>query len=81
VGATAAEATSGPEWVKPAARAASRHALLAVAVSSDGALLAVGGGDRKVHLYDARNSTFIQSFAGHRCVVQAGGTLWKGCLL
>lgn len=35
-------------------------ALLAAAVSSDGRYLAVGGGDRKVHVWDARSRQYIQ---------------------
>lgn len=54
------------EWVKRAARATSRSALHSVAVSSDGALLAVGGGDRKVHVFDARTGGYVQAFPGHR---------------
>lgn len=74
--AAGAEAGSGAAaggghapWVTPRARATSKVSLTAVAVSSDGALLAVGGGDRKVHLFDARSGSFIQSFPGHRYVV------------
>lgn len=49
------------EWVaKQAARGGGAAALLAAAVSSDGRYLAVGGGDRKVHIWDARSRQYIQ---------------------
>lgn len=37
-----------------------KGALVAAAVSSDGQFLAVGGGDRKVHVFDARSREYIQ---------------------
>ena len=40
--------SQGPEWVKKNPRQASKQGLYAAALSSDGKLLAVGGGDRKV---------------------------------
>jgi len=52
--------------VKRKARTTSQLALHAVAVSSDSAFLAVGGGDKKVHIFDGRTGAFIQSFPGHR---------------
>lgn len=58
--AAAAEAHDGPEWVKRAARAAGKAALLAAAVSDDGHLLAVGGGDRFVHVFDARSHELLK---------------------
>ncbi|GFH22687.1 uncharacterized protein HaLaN_20193 [Haematococcus lacustris] len=39
--------------------------------SHDGALLAVGGGDRKVHLFDARTDAYLQAFPGHRDSITA----------
>lgn len=72
----ATAAGSGPDWVKRGARSGSTHALSAVAVSSDGALLAVGGGDRRVHVYDARTGGFVQAFPGHRWVHDCMKTLW-----
>ena len=45
---------------KAAARAGGSRALLSAAVSSDGHYLAVGGGDRKVHVWDARSRQYIQ---------------------
>lgn len=58
--------TVGPEWIKKKPRHLHRGALLAAAVSSDGQLLAVGGGDRRVHVWDTRTDTLIQSFPGHK---------------
>eukprot|EP00798_Chlamydomonas_sp_ICE-L_P000029 gene29-12841_t len=62
---------TGPEWVKKGPRQASKNGLYATAVSSDGKFMAVGGGDRKVHLFDARNGGHIQSFPGHKDAVSA----------
>jgi len=44
---------SGPDWVKRNPRQASKRGLYAAALSSDNKFLAVGGGDRKVHVFDA----------------------------
>ncbi|KAK9811211.1 hypothetical protein WJX73_010914 [Symbiochloris irregularis] len=67
--AAVTQARDGPEWVKHAARAAGKAALLAAAVSDDGQLLAVGGGDRFVHVFDARSHELVKSFPGHRDAV------------
>ena len=49
------------EWVgKAARRAGGARSLLAAAVSSDGNYLAVGGGDRKVHVWDVRSRQYVQ---------------------
>jgi ribosomal RNA-processing protein 9 len=49
------------EWVgKAARRAGGTRSLLAAAVSSDGNYLAVGGGDRKVHIWDIRSRQYVQ---------------------
>ena len=56
----------GPEWVKQGPRNARTKALLACAVSSDGNILAVGGGDRRVHVWDLKTQTLIKSFPGHK---------------
>ena len=51
----------GADWIaKHAQRGGGAGALLAAAVSSDGRYLAVGGGDRKVHVWDARSRHYIQ---------------------
>ena len=52
--------SSGPEWVKKGPRQAAYRALLAAAVSDDGHYLAVGGGDWRVHVWDARSNEYIQ---------------------
>jgi len=41
-------------------------ALYAAAVSSDGRFLAVGGGDRKVHVFDAAGGQHVAAYPGHR---------------
>ena len=64
--AAATQAQDGPEWVKRAARAAGKAALLAAAVSDDGQLLAVGGGDRFVHIFDARSHELVK-VSMHTC--------------
>lgn len=43
--------------------------VLAIAVSSDGRMLATGGDDRLVHLWDTRTNTQIDTFSGHRQAV------------
>ena len=49
------------EWLgKAARRAGGARSLLAAAVSTDGAYLAVGGGDRKVHVWDVRSRQYVQ---------------------
>jgi len=49
------------DWLSKAARrAGGARSLLAAAVSSDGAYLAVGGGDRKVHVWDVRSRQHVQ---------------------
>lgn len=51
----------GADWIaKSAQRGGGLTSLLAAAVSSDGRYLAVGGGDRKVHVWDARSQQYIQ---------------------
>jgi len=49
------------DWLgKAARRAGGARSLLAAAVSSDGVYLAVGGGDRKVHVWDVRSRQHVQ---------------------
>lgn len=55
-----AASKSGPAWVKKGPRQAGHQALLAAAVSDDGRYLAVGGGDWRVHIWDARSNEYIQ---------------------
>lgn len=84
--ASADASTGGADWVRPAARQSSRGALLAAAVSHDGRYLAVGGGDKKVHVYDGRTGEAIRSFPGHKdavtCLAFREGTheLYSGSL-
>ena len=52
--------TGPPEWVKKGPRKAGRNSLLAAAVSDDGRYLAVGGGDKRVHVWDVRSREHIQ---------------------
>lgn len=61
----------GAPWMTPAARQGSRTSLLAVSVSSDGMYLAVGGGDKKVHIWDTRSRTLLKSFPGHKDAISA----------
>jgi ribosomal RNA-processing protein 9 len=43
--------------------------VLALAVSSDGAMLASAGADKHVHVWDARTGAHLQAFPGHRDAV------------
>ncbi len=58
--AKSSAADSGPEWVKRGPRAAAHNTLLAAAVSDDGRYLAVGGGDKRVHVWDVRAHAYVQ---------------------
>lgn len=49
-----------PDWVKKGPRKAGQNSLLAAAVSDDGHYLAVGGGDKRVHVWDIRSHEYIQ---------------------
>ena len=56
------------EWVgKAARRAGGARSLLTAAVSSDGVYLAVGGGDRKVHVWDVRSRQYVQVSIHPQC--------------
>ncbi|KAG2439576.1 hypothetical protein HXX76_004928 [Chlamydomonas incerta] len=62
--------SGGADWVARKARSASKAALAAVAVSSDGRYLAVGGGDSKVHVFEAGGSgAYVMGFPGHKDAV------------
>ena len=63
--------TGNADWIRPAARQGSQNALLAAAVSSDGRYFAAGGGDKKVHLWDARSGAYLRAFPGHKDAVTA----------
>lgn len=55
-----AQQGTAADWVKRGPRQSGRNSLLAAAVSGDGRYLAVGGGDRRVHIWDARTRTHIK---------------------
>ncbi|EFN55906.1 hypothetical protein CHLNCDRAFT_22742 [Chlorella variabilis] len=74
------------DWVKRGPRQSGAASLLAAAVSGDGRYLAVGGGDRKVHVWDARSRQYVRGFPGHKdavtCLAFREGTheLYSGSL-
>ena len=78
--------TGTADWIRPAARQTNRSALLSAAVSSDGRYFATGGGDKKIHIYDARNGDHLRAFPGHKdaitCLTFREGThqLYSGSL-
>lgn len=58
------------EWIaKAAIRGGGPASLLAAAVSSDGRYLAVGGGSKVVHIWDARSQQHVQGFPQHRDII------------
>lgn len=57
------------DWAPKPARTVAAHALLACAVSTDGKFLAVGGADKKVHVFDAPSGQYLQGYKGHQDVV------------
>ncbi|KAI8474140.1 MAG: WD40-repeat-containing domain protein [Monoraphidium minutum] len=58
------------DWVrKRGGGKGAAKALYAAALSSDGRFLAVGGGDRKVHVFDAAGGQHVASYPGHRDVI------------
>ncbi|KAI7841799.1 hypothetical protein COHA_004523 [Chlorella ohadii] len=68
-GGSGQDAEGGADWVKRGPRQGGRNSLLAAAVSSDGRYLAVGGGDKKVHIWDARSRQYVRGFPGHKDAV------------
>uniref|UniRef100_A0A383W750 Uncharacterized protein n=1 Tax=Tetradesmus obliquus TaxID=3088 RepID=A0A383W750_TETOB len=64
--AAAAAAGTTADWVQKGPRMNATSSLLAAAVSSDGRYLAVGGGDKMVHVFEAGSGTHVQSYPGHR---------------
>lgn len=81
-GSTAATTSGGPDapvgadWVRQGPRQSARGSLLAAAVSSDGRYLATGGGDKKVHIWDARSRELVK--VGGRLVVGVGEMCNRG---
>ena len=73
-------ATGTPaDWVRRGPRQSGRNSLLAAAVSSDGRYLAVGGGDKKVHIWDARSRQCVRVSAGRGGGRVGGWGGWIGC--
>jgi hypothetical protein len=58
--AAAAAAGTTADWVQKGPRMNPTSSLLAAAVSSDGKFLAVGGGDKMVHVFEAGTGTHVQ---------------------
>lgn len=48
------------DWLRQGPRQSSCRSLLAAAISSDGQYLAVGGGDKKVHIWDTRSRDLLK---------------------
>ena len=48
-----------------------KHQVLAVAASDDGRLIASGGHDRLIQLWDVRSNELLGSFSGHRDSVRS----------
>jgi ribosomal RNA-processing protein 9 len=57
------------DWVYRGSRQGSTLALYAAAVSSDGMYLAVGGGDKAVHVFDACSGAYVKGYPGHKDIV------------
>jgi len=70
--AAAAAAGTTADWVKRGPRQNPTSSLLAVALSSDGKYLAVGGGDKGVHVFDAGSGSHVAAYPGHRDQVGGG---------
>jgi hypothetical protein len=62
--AAAAAAGTTADWVQKGPRMNPTSSLLAAAVSSDGKFLAVGGGDKMVHVFEAGSGTHVQVRVG-----------------
>ncbi|KAL4451525.1 hypothetical protein ABPG75_007187 [Micractinium tetrahymenae] len=81
-----AQQGTAADWVNRGPRQSGRNSLLAAAVSSDGRYLAVGGGDKKVHIWDARSRQHMKALPGHKdavtCLAFREGTheLYSGSL-
>ena len=60
-----------PDWIRPAARISSKSSLLAAAVSSDSRYFVAGGGDKKIHVWDAHSGEYLRSFSGHKDAITA----------
>lgn len=60
LGQSGTAADNGPDWVKRGPRVAAQNTLLAAAVSDDGRYVAVGGGDKRVHVWDVRSHSYMQ---------------------
>lgn len=73
-GQTVAEPTGAP-WMKRLRAQGATRALYSCAVSSDGAFLAVGGGDKKIHVFDVRSSAHVAAFTGHMDTISCLG--WR----
>ncbi|DBB02380.1 hypothetical protein WJX82_006529 [Trebouxia sp. C0006] len=52
------------DWVKRKAQSVGKNALLAIAISFDDRYLVVGGGDKKLHIWDAISHQYIRSLSG-----------------
>ena len=57
--AAAAAAGTTADWVQKGPRMNATSSLLAAAVSSDGRFLAVGGGDKMVHVFEAGSGSHV----------------------
>lgn len=70
-----------PDWVKKGPRKAGRNSLLAAAVSDDGRYLAVGGGDKRVHVWDIRSHEYIQVRLQNELPVLERSWAVVGCMM